>query len=263
MWKLSVSNTAHLVSLKGILVHVALRGELSVCVLSVFILLLKDTLWGCGLCVCQWSLTSLLFSGRKMSTQNCDQSSARVNTRPMRTLAAWIRTRPLCLSLKTSPPWSLQTWVSACCGRNARARFLDCNQNFRSMRQPGLRFSESSSLLRRWRHVEAHSFQFSTYSFVGHSGAKELNSLSALMFVIQTCHLLREKSGSREPGKKVIALFQVQWNWAVMARMERMGWGATHCRGGGNRLSNSWVSRIQNDSLKHSSWVTQNDCIPY
>lgn len=152
---------------------------------------------------------------------------------------------------------------SACRGRNARARFLDCNQNFRSMRQPALRFSESSSLLSRWRQVKAHSFQFSTYSFVGHSGTKELNSLSALMFVIQTCHLLREKSGSREPGKKVIALFQVQWNWAVMARMERMGWGATHCRGGGNRFSNSWVSRIQNDSLKHSSWVTQNDCIPY
>lgn len=38
---------------------------------------------------------------------------------------------------------------SACCCRNARARFLDYNQNFRSMRQPGSRFSESSSLLSR------------------------------------------------------------------------------------------------------------------
>ena len=64
-----------------------------------------------------------------------------------------------------------------------------------------------------------------------------------LPVVIQTCHLLREKSGSREPGKKVIALFQVHYNWAVMARMERMGWGATHWRGGGDRFSNSGVSR--------------------
>ena len=46
MWKLSVSDTAHLVSLKGILVHVAWRGELSVYILSVFILLLKDIVSG-------------------------------------------------------------------------------------------------------------------------------------------------------------------------------------------------------------------------
>ena len=51
MWKLSVSDTAHLVSLKGILVHVAWRGELSVYILSVFILLLKDVFSGDVSCV--------------------------------------------------------------------------------------------------------------------------------------------------------------------------------------------------------------------
>ena len=54
-----------------------------------------------------------------------------------------------------SVPENQSTMVTADMGKpachclHARARLLDCNQNFRNMRQPGLRFSESSSLLSR------------------------------------------------------------------------------------------------------------------
>lgn len=179
-----------------------------------------------------------------MSTRNCGQSSARVNTRPTRTLAAWIRTRPLCRSLKTSPPWSLQTWVSLPATATTPGLgfwIVIKTLETRDSLDWGL-VSQAACCVDggRWK---AHSLQFSTCSFVGHSGTKELNSLSALVFVIQTCHLLCEKSGSGEPGRKGIALFQVQWHWAVMARMAEMGRGATHCRGGDDRFSSSGVSR--------------------
>lgn len=52
------------------------------------------------------------FAGRKMNTQNCGQSSVRVNKRSTRTPEAWTKTRPPCPSLKTSRLWSLLTWVS-------------------------------------------------------------------------------------------------------------------------------------------------------
>lgn len=80
-------------------------------------------------------------AGRKMNTQNCGQSSARVNKRSMRIPEVWTKTRPLCPSLKTSPLWSLLTWVSLP-RPHVKEDFwlLGCKKNMRNPRQPELIF---------------------------------------------------------------------------------------------------------------------------
>lgn len=83
-------------------------------------------------------------AGRKMNTQNCGQSSARVNKRSMRIPEVWTKTRPLCPSLKTSPLWSLLTWVSLP-RPHVKQDFwlLGCKKNMRNTRQPELIFHYS------------------------------------------------------------------------------------------------------------------------
>lgn len=145
--KLSVSNAdrrcTHLFGLRGILMHVAQREDLSGFFLSVFILSLKDIFsrdlsyvsvsggWLPFFALREEDEYSELRSELSQSQHEVNEDSRSVDQD----------------QTSVSIPENQSTMVtadmgeSACHYRKAGVRFLDCNRNFRNIRQPELKFN--------------------------------------------------------------------------------------------------------------------------